>query len=394
LESGPRLIANIVHTSLNPRGGSERLAVAVMQALSEMGFDIEFTTFEQPDFSRLETAYGKSAVSVLRKIKKVHLLQSLDYPEITDQYDLIINTHGDMLPFFLPWFTKKNAVTYCHFPLAKYLMDSKDPEYIRFLNSTILYNVSRGNVSKKYLNLAQNAYTHMLRNSTILSNSEFTSRVISKAFGLESTVLSPPVDVDFFRKDAFLSSLSHNHEKNDIILVISRFHPSKKIENAIKIAYLLKQCKVGKAMNIVGNVPPQSQGYFFYLKQMVEYYGLTDYVRFEINVNFNKLLQLMKEAKVYFHTLPGEPFGISTVEAMSSGLIPVVPDIGGHTEFVPLKYQFHTFREGVKVVSNALNAPSSERILISNSVKKYSVRNFIQRFQVIIRNQNLTKIRV
>jgi glycosyltransferase involved in cell wall biosynthesis len=102
----------------------------------------------------------------------------------------------------------------------------------------------------------------------------------------------------------------------------------------------------------------------------------------------------MKEAKVYFHTLPGEPFGISTVEAMSSGLIPVVPDIGGHTEFVPLKYQFHTFREGVKVVSNALNAPSSERILISNSVKKYSVRNFIQRFQVIIRNQNLTKIRV
>jgi glycosyltransferase involved in cell wall biosynthesis len=393
LEAGSCLIANIVHISLNPRGGSERLAVAVMQALSEMGFDIELTTFEKPDVSRLETAYGKSAISVLRKIKKVHLLQSLDYPEVTNQYDLIINTHGDMLPFFLPWFTKKNAITYCHFPLAKYLMDSKDPEYIRFLNSTILYNVSRGNVSKKYLKLAQNAYAHMLRNSTILSNSEFSSRVISKAFGLESTVLSPPVDVDFFRKAAFLSSLSDIHEKEDIILVISRFHPTKKIENAIKLAKLLKQCKVGKAMKIVGNIPPQSQGYFFYLMQMVEYYGLNDYVRFEVNVSFNKLLQLMRESKVYFHTLPGEPFGISTVEAMSSGLIPVVPDIGGHTEFVPLRYQFHTFRDGVKVVSNALNASSSERILISNSVKKYSVRNFIQRFQVIIRNQNINKIR-
>jgi len=50
----------------------------------------------------------------------------------------------------------------------------------------------------------------------------------------------------------------------------------------------------------------------------------------------------MRETNIYFHTLAGESFGISTVEAMSAGLIPIVPDIGGHTEFVPRKYQFHT----------------------------------------------------
>jgi glycosyltransferase involved in cell wall biosynthesis len=388
------LITNIVHISLNSLGGSERLAVAVMQALSKMGIDFELTTFEKPNISKLEIAYGKSAASVMHKIKKVNILQSLEDPEITKRYDVIINTHGDMLPFFLPWFTKNNAITYCHFPLANYLIDSKDPEYIRFLNNTILSNITKGNGSKKYLKLAQNAYVHMLKNSTILSNSDFSGRIIWKAFGLKSLVVSPPVDVNFFRRATFSSSFSHNYEKKDIILVISRFHPTKKIENAIKLAKLLKQCKVGKGMKIVGNVPPQSQGYFFYLKQMLEDYGLTDYVAFEINVGFNKLLQLMRESKVYFHTLPGEPFGISTVEAMSSGLIPVVPDIGGHTEFVPLKYQFHTFAEGVKAISNALSAPNSERILVSDSVKKYSIGSFIQRFQGIIKNLTATKIKV
>jgi hypothetical protein len=40
------MIANIVHSSLNPCGGSELLAIATMQALLKMGIDIELTTFE------------------------------------------------------------------------------------------------------------------------------------------------------------------------------------------------------------------------------------------------------------------------------------------------------------------------------------------------------------
>ena len=68
-------------------------------------------------------------------------------------------------------------------------------------------------------------------------------------------------------------------------------------------------------------------------------------------VRLDILVKAMLEAMVYFHSLAGEPFGISTVEAMSAGLIPVVPDIGGHTEFVPLKCQFHTCGEGVKAIA-------------------------------------------
>lgn len=43
----------------------------------------------------------------------------------------------------------------------------------------------------------------------------------------------------------------------------------------------------------------------------------------------------MGEAKIYFHPMVGEHFGMSVVESMTAGLVPVVPDIGRPTEFVP-----------------------------------------------------------
>jgi glycosyltransferase involved in cell wall biosynthesis len=385
------LIANIVHISLNARGGSERLAVAVIQALLKIGIDIDLTTFEEPNVSKLESAYGEVATSAIKKIKKITIIDSIGKAGINKRYDLTINTHGDMLPYFLPYFSKSNSITYCHFPLAKYLIDSKDPEYYRFLKGRILSTtINYTNPSTKYFDVASIAYANMLRSSTVISNSEFSRRVISKAFGIDSIVLSPPVDVGLFRKAALFSSRSSN--RKNAILVISRFHPTKKIENAIKLAKLLKQYKVGNGMKIVGNVPPRRYGYYFYLKHLVDYYDLADYVTFEVNVSFSRLLNLMRESKVYFHPLLGEPFGISTVEAMSAGLIPVVPNIGGHTEFVPLKYQFGTFGEGVEAISSALNAPNSERILISDSVRRYSTQNFIRGFQQILIGQICNKI--
>jgi glycosyltransferase involved in cell wall biosynthesis len=386
------LIANIVHISLNPRGGSERLAVAVIQALSKIGIDIDLTTFEEPNVSKLESAYGEVATLAIKKIKTIAIIDSIGKAEINKRYDLTINTHGDMLPYFLPYFSKSNSITYCHFPLAKYLIDSKDPEYSRFLKDRILSTINYTNPSTKYFDLASIAYANMLRSSTVISNSEFSRRVISKAFGIDSIVLSPPVDVGLFRKAALFSSRPSN--RKNTILVISRFHPTKKIENAIKLAKLLKQYKVGNGMKIVGNIPPRRYGYYFYLKHLVDYYDLADYVTFEVNVSFSRLLNLMRESKVYFHPLLGEPFGISTVEAMSAGLIPVVPNIGGHTEFVPLKYQFGTFGEGVEAISSALNAPNSERILISDSVRRYSIDSFIYHFQQIVTNLTTRKIKV
>jgi glycosyltransferase involved in cell wall biosynthesis len=368
------LIANIVHISLNARGGGERLAVATIKAISSMGIDVELSTIEKPDMPMLHDAYGTNIDGDIKRIRTLNILQKYS----PCNYSLTVNTHGDMLPFYHKNFTKKNAITYCHYPIARYLIDCSDPDYSTVLQNLCLLGMTPA-VRNGYHDVVRSAYIKMMLNSTVLTNSEFSRKAIFKTFGVDSAILPPPVDVDIFRNSCLASNV-----RNDSILVISRFHPSKKIENVIHLAKLLSQKGVGTCMNIVGNMSLDGIGYINYLKDLVRHYGLEDFVKFDTNVKFDRLLDLMRRSKVYIHPLPGEPFGISTVEAMSAGIIPVVPDIGGHTEFVPARYQFHTYGEGVQAVAAALAAPASERIRLSHSTQKYSVINYVKKFQEIL----------
>lgn len=372
------MIANVIHTSLNARGGGERLAVATIEALSSTGIDVELGTYEKPDYELIRDAYGEGIESHVKKVRTLCMLSQLHDRMPVNNCDIVVNTHGDMLPFFRKGFTRKNAITYCHYPIAGYLMDCSDPDYGNLLQNLSLSGMTPG-CRDRYFWMTRSRYKEMMVNSTVLTNSEFSRKAIFKTFGVDSTVLPPPVEVDTFRK-----ILLSTEDREDVVLVISRFHPSKKIENAILLAKLLKQNQVGERMNIVGNISPGRAGYYNYLCQLIRRYNLEDFVKIEVNVKFGRLLSLMRRSKAYVHPLPGEPFGISTVEAMSAGIVPVVPDIGGHTEFVPAKYQFHTFGHGVQAVAAALRAPASERIKISHSIQKYSVASYIKKFQEIV----------
>jgi glycosyltransferase involved in cell wall biosynthesis len=173
-------------------------------------------------------------------------------------------------------------------------------------------------------------------------------------------------------------------KRDDFVVVVSRIDSSKKIEHAVKFAKLLKENNIGKGMIIAGNLDPYNYDYYLYLKRMIVDEGLLDYVKFEIDASFDKLISILKKSKVYFHPRPGEHFGMSIVEAMSAGLIPIVSDIGGQTEFVPSKYPFHTLEQATVIASNAFDEPYSERIKISNSVSKFSISNYIKNFQKVV----------
>jgi len=371
-----------VHTSLNPRGGSERVAIATIRALLERDdCEVRLNTYERPDLPQLAASYGQSVVTLLQRVKSIVILQSIEKRNLSGPSDLTINTHGDLLPFFHHSMTKTNSIVYCHFPLAKYLIDGGFPEYFGLIHHSHILGRAEA-VRTRFLTVAKNNYIQMIRNSSVLTNSEYSRRAIWKTFGTDSTVLSPPVEVERFRSAVWLSRSCKQYAST--ILVISRLHHTKKIENAIRLAKLLKKNKIAEGITIVGNVSPEGLQYYSHLKQKLKEYNLGKYVKFEINTNFEKLIDLMRRSKVYLHPLPGEPFGISVVEAMSAGLIPVVPDIGGYTEFVPSKYQYHTFGGAVEAIANAIEAPYSERNELSESVRKFSVSNYIQSFQKIV----------
>ena len=397
--------ANIVYPDFNPCGGGERLALATIQAISEMGIDLDITTYVEPNLSKLENAYGKSLTSVMEKVKKVNVVSTFNEDNIKrtirrERYDININTHADLFPYYQDHFSKKNAVSYCHFPMAKKYIESRNLQYLKRdlriikdqeQESTLSNNDTGSKNKEKHFQMVKYYYENLMKNSTVITNSEFSRKAIFEAFdgnsdggrGIgEVQVLRPPVDVDTFRR-VLLSST--NKREDDIVIVVSRIDKQKKIENAIRLAKLLKQNNIGSGMKIIGNIDYNYDlNYYLSLNQMVRDFDLEDYVTLETNVCLNNLLSVMGEAKVYFHPVVGEHFGISIVEAMAAGLVPIVSNVGGPTEFVPKKYHFHTFEEALKIISTAFNTAYTERVQISNSVSKFSISNYVEGFQKIV----------
>ena len=237
---------------------------------------------------------------------------------------------------------------------------------------------------KEYFEILKYGYWNLMRNSTVITNSEYSRTAIVNACGLDNIyILSPPIDIETFRNVALMAN--GDDETNDIILVISRIAPHKKIENAIKLAKILKDNNVGKEMKIVGNLYYYFFDYYSELKQMVLDLGLTDYITFEINASLDKLLSIIRESRVYFHPMIGEHFGMAVLEAMAAGLIPVVPNEGGITEFVPQEYQFNTIEQAAEIIMYVFNhLPKTERIKINDDINKFSNSHYIEGFQTIL----------
>jgi hypothetical protein len=102
------LLANVTHLNLNAHGGSERLAIATMESLSELeDVELELSTFQRPNIIELQSAFGQSSVSVIKKARTMRILNSFDELSDKKEYDLNINTHGDLLPFLPSKFFKE-----------------------------------------------------------------------------------------------------------------------------------------------------------------------------------------------------------------------------------------------------------------------------------------------
>jgi glycosyltransferase involved in cell wall biosynthesis len=230
-------------------------------------------------------------------------------------------------------------------------------------------------------------YDLMMRHTIVITNSHFSKGAIEEQYGsIKPVVIYPPAEVDKFRNISL-----HSSKRENIILVVSRFSPDKQLENVIEICKILvKDVKIKARMVLVGNIAAGDKKYLEELMRSIRNYDLENNIHFEVDVSFDRLLELMGKSKVYLHPLAGEPFGISIVEAMSAGLIPVVPDEGGYTEFVPEYYRFHTHHEAADIIGKILiasdNDMQAERSQLSESVSKFSAESFKAGLRKIIKS--------
>ncbi len=167
----------------------------------------------------------------------------------------------------------------------------------------------------------------------IIYNSEFTKKNSSKNWPLQSKIIYPPVDVDMIKP----------LKKEKYILSVGRFFgylKDKKHELLIKAFKELcgSEQLNGWSLHLVGSTSEGDRPYLEELKGIAQ--GLE--VKFYPNLGYKDLVVLYGKSSIYWHAAgygeddptKMEHFGISTVEAMAGGCVPIVMGKGGQLEII------------------------------------------------------------
>jgi len=180
----------------------------------------------------------------------------------------------------------------------------------------------------------------LLRVKKVFCNSYFTKGYIDKQLGTESLVIYPPVDLH-----------PRKVKKENTILHVGRFRVVDETVGGAKdykkqyimVDAFKKMCnKIPKWKFVLAvSVKESDEGNFDRLVTSTKNYP----IEFLVNKSNDDLWDIYNKAKIYWHASGygenlkehpeyAEHFGISTVEAMGAGAVPVVINAGGQIEII------------------------------------------------------------
>ncbi len=310
----------LVHPRMSVMGGGERVAIhSIKEALRE-GHEVSLAT-EEFDVDGFEDFFGVQGffknIQLLTYrpfrpiIRKAVLYQRLIYHQSRlrkivskrRMFDLILNTAevANQPSTRLP------AIQYCYFP-----------EYFSHLESN-----GHSKLWESYYWPAKVFYhDRVSRIDRLLAVSDFTRKFVRDRWGREATTLYP------------------------LVVTVGRMAPEKRMELFLEIARRLPDIDFA----IIGSIVTDKGSYYDMLKTAAP-----------ANVSFvvaplRKVREILGSAKVYVHCAQNEHFGITIVEAMAAGCVPVVNDSGGPREIVSddVGYRWNSIGEASTQVSTMI----------------------------------------
>lgn len=340
-------------------GGGERYSLSFASALKQAGFAVTLawpdkrTLSEAAKRFNLETEYACDAAA-FDIFRRGSLLAKWS---LTRKFDVVFFVSDGSLPFL---FGKKN---YVHFQVPfKKVGGSK------FIN---LFKIQLVNY--------------------FIYNSRFTQTVVQPQLpGSRSVVLYPPIDTTNFvpgKKENLILSVarfdSPSHAKRQDVLI-------KTFENLHQHHPEVKLILAGGIKGDLGKT---------YLK-LLEEKAKNLPVKFVVNPDFSELKGLYAKALIFWHAAgygidekeepeKVEHFGMTTVEAMAAGAIPIVIDKGGQREIITDESGF-LCQSPEEIVSRTISLLASKRNqeLMSQEArdraKDFSLTSFISEVESII----------
>jgi glycosyltransferase involved in cell wall biosynthesis len=134
----------------------------------------------------------------------------------------------------------------------------------------------------------------------------------------------------------------------------------------------------------------KSPKYYRQCQGFIEREGLRN-ARLIPDMPYAQLQAALRESQYFLHTKHDEHFGISTVEAITAGCIPITHDSGGQREIVPDgDLRFRSIDEAVEIFQK-LQRKSAEDVMtqrqsLQNHVQKFSREIFRDRIREAIAN--------
>lgn len=230
---------------------------------------------------------------------------------------------------------------------------------------------------------------------TIWANSGFTQKWIRKYWRRKSSILYPPVDVDDFRpghKKKYILNVGRffagNHNKKHLVL-IEAF--KEMVENGL----------TEWELHLAGGAMKGEEHRRYQSKVAA---ASRDYpVTIHQDLPYQELVKLYSQSSIYWHASgfgeserrnpdKFEHFGITTVEAMSAGCVPVVIGKGGQPEIVAHGingYLWNTTEELKYFTTELIGNPETLEKLSRSAVERshrYSKHSFEQRLQKLLPN--------
>lgn len=222
----------------------------------------------------------------------------------------------------------------------------------------------------------------------IVTISEYSRKWIKKLWGKESTILFPPVDINSFRAG----------KKEKIILNVGRFFPEHHNKKQLELAGVFRE--------LFNRYPSGMKDYALYLAggvgkrtdhleyvEKVKAAGGNYPIKVITNIGWEELVDIFARSYIFWHASglnedenihpeKFEHFGITTVEAMAAGCIPVVINKGGQKEIIRKGYDgflFNSLEElkdiTIKIISGKINTDEIRKNAVE-SCKRFSGTNF------------------
>ncbi len=311
--------------ALHSIGGGQKFDCKIAEHLSKK-HDVDILTLFSVDKKKLENAYAVN-FSRIKKFRHLYkkavlnpsllvLLSSRKVSKISKQYDLFFN--ADAIESVKP--NAKYNIMYCHFFGLKWPKPAKSfTDFLKLSLRWLLKTIFK-NYAGDY--------------DAIYCNSSYTKKWLKKIWEVDASVIYPPIDIP--------KKIEEFSRKKKVILSLGRLTPDKNYEFTIecfkKVYDSLPESENYECW-ICGTKP--SKEYYERLRNLAAGYP----IKIIITSNNKQLNEIYNKSKIFIQAkgigidekkYPAmlEHFGMTPVEAMAHGVVPIVLNKGGYKESV------------------------------------------------------------